>query len=233
MKSFRIFLAMIAIATAVNVSAQKFLSAEPAEEIFNLGVRIGVNTSNRTFGKQYFNEWNKNSWGTGFEAGIIVNLNMRDYFALQPGFFFQSRSGNYSYAHNYFDESGDTQTLIQLGHYNTYSFIIPVIASFRFNVSNAVRWVVEAGPYIQFKIHSNDNDKITVLDPQASITSPAYATYAKSSNFDMGLKIGTGFVFKHRYSAYIHYLAGGQKAWQSPHSGGHNKAWSFTVGYDF
>lgn len=233
MKAFRIFLAMIALASATNVSAQKFLSAEPAEEAFNLGVRVGVNTSNRTFGKGYFNEWNKNSWGTGFEAGVVANLNMRDYFSLQPGFFFESRSGNYSYAQSYFDSTGEKQKTALLGHYRSYNFTVPVMASFRFNLSHSLRWTVEAGPYAQFRIHSDDNDKIKVISPQVNTNDPVTAVYAKASNFDAGLKIGTGLLFRGHYSFNVHYLAGGRKAWKAPHSGGSNKAWTFTLGYDF
>lgn len=233
MKALKIILAAVALFSASNLSAQKFLSSEPADDAFGLGVRVGVNTSNRTFGKGYFNEWNRNSWGTGFDAGIVANLNMRDYFALQPGFFFESRSGNYSYAQSHFDSSGKKQTTALLGHYRTYNFTVPVMASFRFNLSGKLRWLVEAGPYAQFRIHNDDNDEIKVFDPQVNPGDPATLRYAKSSNFDFGLKIGTGIMFRHRYSFNMHYLAGGRKAWKAPHAGGRNKAWVFTLGYDF
>lgn len=224
---------MVALTTASSLSAQNFLSAEPAEQAFSLGVRIGVNSSNRTFGNEYFKKWNKNSWGTGFEAGVVANLNMRDYFTLQPGFFFQSRSGNFSYAQDYIGDNNEPKVFTQLGHYRYYSFVIPVMASFHFNISHSLRWTVEGGPYAQFRISGNDNDKITVIDSKADITSPSFSTYAKPAGFDFGLKIGTGLTFKRHYSFNVHYLAGGRKAWKSPHAGGHNKAWSFTLGYDF
>ena len=88
----------MALSLFSNAKANDFLSSEVPDELFNIGVRIGLNTSNRTFNKDFFRSWNTNSWGTGIDAGVVVNLNMRDFFALQPGFFFESRSGNYSYS---------------------------------------------------------------------------------------------------------------------------------------
>ena len=218
--------------TSTNVSAQEFLNTEPAEHLFNLGVRVGVNTSNRTFSKDYFREWNVNSWGTGFDAGVVVNLNMRDWFAIQPGFFFESRSGNYAYAENYFDR-GEPEKFTELGHYRTYNFIVPIMASFRFNLSPTLRWICEAGPYGMFKLKSSDNDKIQVIDPQQNANDPLDVNIAKTRFFDFGLKIGTGFEFKRRYSVNVHYMAGARSVWNEPHSGGHHKAWVATVGYDF
>ena len=128
-----------------NAKANDFLSSEVPDELFNIGVRIGLNTSNRTFNKDFFRSWNTNSWGTGIDAGVVVNLNMRDFFALQPGFFFESRSGNYSYSQEYLNGEGKKKDFTQMGHYRTHNFTIPVMASLRFNLSGDLRWVIEAG----------------------------------------------------------------------------------------
>lgn len=233
MKTFKILTALIALLASTNMTAQDFLSAETPENLFNIGVRVGINTSNRTFGKEYFRRWNVNSWGTGVDSGVVVNLNMRDFFAIQPGFFFESRSGNYSYAQDYIDQEGETKDFTQMGHYRNYNFTIPVMASFRFNLSDNVRWIMEAGPYAQFRIHSSDGDKIQVIQPQTNAFSTVSVVSAQSNPFDFGLKIGSGLSFKNKYSLYVHYLAGGRKAWKAPHAGGHNKAWTVSLGYDF
>lgn len=232
MDSIKLLLTALSLATASISLAQDFLSSEPSEKLFNIGVRLGINSSNRTFGKEYFNEWNVNSWGTGFDAGVVLDLNMRDFFTIQPGFFFESRSGNYAYAQEYF-YSGETEKFTQMGHYRTYNFTVPVMASFRFNVTESLRWIVELGPYAQFKLHASDNDKITVIDPQESSSSPLYTSAAKSGFFDFGVKMGTGLTLNRKYSINVHYLAGTKNVWKSPHEGGRNKAWVFSIGYDF
>lgn len=233
MKFFRIFAAAVILAFAGQASAQDFLSTEPSERLFNLGVRVGLNSSNRTFSKDYFQQWNVNSWGMGFDAGVVLDLNMRDFFSLQPGFFFESRSGNYSYAQDYFDSMGEPKKFTQMGHYRSYNFIVPIMASFRFNLTERVRWIVEAGPYAQFKLHSSDGDKIQVIDSTDKSGAVASTSVAKSQFLDVGLKIGTGFCLNRKYSINVHYLAGANKVWKAPHDGGHNKAWVFTLGYDF
>lgn len=232
MKFFKIILASLIMSVAGHASAQSFLSADTPDRLFNFGVRLGINSSNRTFSKDYFQQWNVNSWGTGIDAGVVFDINMRDFFSLQPGIFFESRSGDYSYAQNYYD-SGKEQKFTQMGHYRTYNLVVPVMASFRFNVTDRLRWILEAGPYMQFKLHSTDGDKITVINPQSSPTELISTSPAKSRFADLGLKIGTGFTLFRHYSFFIHYMAGANKVWKAPHEGGHNKAWNFTLGYDF
>lgn len=232
MKSFRIILAIVALFSSVNLSAQEFFSTETPEKLFNIGFRVGANISNRTFSKDYFKQWNVDSWGSGFDAGAVVSLNLRDFFSIQPGFFFESRSGSYAYAQDYFDKKGEAEKFTEMGRYRSYYFTVPVMLSMRFNLSGSLKWLVEAGPYAQVRLHSSDNDKITVIEPQESATSPLITEYAKGNNFDFGLKLGSGFMFKDKYSFYIHYLGGGCKAWKAPHEGGRNKSWVFTLGYE-
>ncbi len=60
----------MALSLFSNAKANDFLSSEVPDELFNIGVRIGLNTSNRTFNKDFFRSWNTNSWGTGIDAGV-------------------------------------------------------------------------------------------------------------------------------------------------------------------
>lgn len=217
---------------ALPTLAADFFSTEPADQLFNFGIRIGVNASNRTFPSEKFTAWNVNSWGSGFDAGVVVNLNMREYISIQPGIFFESRSGNYSYSQPYVNNKNESDNFIQLGRLRTYNLIIPVMASFNFNIADNLQWFVEAGPYAQLKLHASDSNKIQIID-QPTPTSPLKLEYAKSKFADWGFKLGTGILFNKHYSFGIHYLAGFTKVWKSPLEGGLNKAWTFTLGYDF
>ena len=192
---------------------------------------MGVNASNRTFDNECFKAWNVNSWGTGIEAGVVLDLNIREFFAIQPGFFFESRSGNYAYSENFVNVKNEDDNFTQLGHLRSYNFVVPVMASFRFNIADNLRWIVEAGPYAQFRLHSSDSDKIQVID-QPTPQSPLKVNMAKSRFSDFGLKIGTGLSLDEHYYLGIHYLAGATSVWKEP-EGGLNKAWTFTLGYDF
>lgn len=232
MKSRNILAALALTLSSSPLLASDFFSTEPSERLFNLGVRVGVNTSNRTFNKNTFNAWNVNGWGTGFDAGVILNLNMREFFTIQPGFFFESRSGNYAYAQTYINNNNEEDNYTQLGDVKSYNFTIPVMVSFRFNLSDNIKWIAEAGPYLQFKLHSSDADDILVID-QPTPSSPLKMVNAKSSFSDFGFKLGSGIMVNGHYSFNIHYLAGTSNVWKAPYAGGKNKTWTFTIGYDF
>lgn len=218
-------------ACSLPVSAQEFMDKGPASRLFDIGFRLGVNTSNRTFGKKFFNKYNTSSWGNGFVAGAVVDLNLRDYLSIQPGFFYEIRNSSYSYVQDYVSSSGSDATHTQLGHYRTYNFTVPVMASFHFNLSNFLRWIAEAGPYVQFKMNTTGADNIKVIFKGSSLPGD-YETVDATANFvDAGLKIGTGLTWKNHYSLFIHYLGGMRDVWNAPCAGGRNKEWTFTLGY--
>lgn len=225
-------LATLLLMGASSSYASDILDTDPADKLFNLGVRVGVNSANRTFPSERFSAWNVNSWGTGFDAGVVLNLNMRQYLSIQPGVFFESRSGHYSLAESYVNNNNEDDYITQLGRIRTYNLLIPVMVSVKLNVGDNFKWILEAGPYAQLKLHASDSNKIQVID-QPTSTSALKWEYAKSNFFDWGAKLGTGIMYKDHYSLTVHYLAGIGDVWKSPVEGGKNKAWTFTLGYDF
>lgn len=56
--------------------------------------------------------------------------------------------------------------------------------------------------------------------------------YDEFNRFMMGLKMGTGFQLFDHYYIGVHYEAGLRSA-RKYKAGGHDKAWTFTLGYDF
>lgn len=232
MKKFLIsLLALISLFGVSNSSkAQTFFDTSDAPNFFSLSARIGFNTSNKTFPDGHFNLYNKNSWGTGFNLGVLANLNFKEYLTLQPGLFYTSRSGEYAYLTEYLNIFGENDTHYEMGHIRGYYFTIPVMGVVKFNLSDNIKWIVELGPYLQFSLKQTGNDNISVLYrlPQSN----SYSQYkAKYNSFDFGFKMGTGLrVFKHYYIG-VHYLAGACNAWKQP-AGGRNKSWEFSIGYD-
>lgn len=231
MKSLRLVLSVLAVAFATSVFGQEFFSKDEPKSLFNIGLRLGLNTSNRTFSKDAFDQWNVNSWGTGVDAGCVVDINIRDYISLQPGLFVETRSGNYSYAQYYYDNNGKQLDFTQLGHDRSFNVTIPVLASLKLNLTENVRLVAEIGPYVQYFIHDSASDKIQVIVHQTLPSDPIKVKYVHPVPLDAGLKAGCGISLFKRYSFFIHYMAGAKKAWKEPFNGGKNKAWLFTVGY--
>ncbi len=221
---------LLSLGSFPALAQTEFMSKEKPDNLFTFGARIGVNASNITVSDKVFDIWNKNSFGTGFNAGVVLDLNIRDYLAIQPGFFFESRSTNYAYSTSLSGNSGPATEYSQMGHMRNYFFQVPVVASMRFNLSDDIRWNVDFGPNFQFKLGSDD-DKINVVR-QVAGDMPALEQ-AKMRFFDFGLKLGTGLTLKDHYYIGVAYTAGLMNAWDTYEMGGKNKAWTFLIGYDF
>ena len=225
----------LALASITTMSAQDFFSTDTPEKLFTFGARIGLNTSNRTVNSSMVSIWNVNSWGTGFDAGAVADLNIRDFITIQPGFFYESRSGSYayqSYAYNLSDADNYDVVKTQVGKGREYFFTIPVMGIVHFNVLEDLRWNVEFGPYFQIKLKSTFDGKFSY--PQVAHDGDIYYSKdTKTTKCDVGLKMGTSLDICEHYYVGVHYLAGMLRAWNPAQLGGRNKAWLFTIGYNF
>lgn len=109
--------------------------------------------------------YNVQGWGTGFDIGVIADLNVRDYLSLQPGVFFESRSNTYTFINSLpmdgFPASDYLMT--QAGTFNSYALTIPIIGSMRFNITDDIRWNVDFGPYVSFMFGSKLKTKSTII----------------------------------------------------------------------
>lgn len=167
----------------------------------------------------------------------MANLNFRDFFTLQPGISFEGRYGSYVLMSSMSDTGAPLGgECAQAGNRESYNFTIPVMAVFGFNVTDRVRWTVEAGPYISFVMGSKMSIKRFVSENPGG--GPIFNQ--SPANLDFGIKMGTGFQFLDHYYVGAHYLAGCIDAWEnrrignlSKNFGGVTKGWVFTIGYNF
>ncbi len=217
-----------------SVKAQDFFDTSAPDDLMNLGVRLGVNTSNRNLNKDVFDVWNNNSWGTGVDVGIVADINFRNWFTIQPGFFFESRSGKYCYVNTYgYAEDQARILMTQFGKDRSYSFLIPILACARFNVSSDIRWSVEFGPYYQLVLKNKINGDFSVPDYRTPDGLPSGYLPVNSTKGDFGFKMGSTLEFLHHYLIGVHYEAGVLRPWKDGNLGGHRKAWVFSIGYNF
>ncbi len=261
----RTLLSALLLGIGANLFAADFFSTEKPEDFCNFGVRLGINTSNRTVGTQMMNgftmtspnsNYGRQGWGTGFDLGVVADLNIRDYLSIQPGLFYESRSNSYTFISSQAVTPDYNILFNQAGIYNSYQFTIPVLASFHFNITDDLRWVVEAGPYISFVMHSKLKNKVLTnsaiisgnplgYDPEilyglaGGAVTGEFTQKAKTGEF--GFKFGTGFTILKKYTCGIHYMAATTHAWKDEKVdnaykltyGGHAKSWVFTIGYNF
>lgn len=225
------FVTLFAVLCPKYIKAQAFFDTSDSPTFFSFSARLGFNTSNKTFPDGQFNLWNNNSWGTGLNVGALANLQFKEYLTLQPGIFFETRSGDYAYLTTYLNYLNKQDTHYEMGHLRGYYITVPVMGVVKFNLAERIKWMVEFGPYFQLALKQTGDNNIAVLYrlPQST----GYSTYkAEHSSMDVGFKMGTGIrVFDHYYVG-VHYLAGITKTWKMP-EGGRNKSWMFSIGYDF
>lgn len=242
----KIFLTLAVLSAAVlpsTLCAQSFVDKSASDSYLNFGVRVGLTSSNLSTDIPEIGENSDFSWRNGFTAGVAVDINFRNYFSIQPGFFFENRSHNYTLI----EHDPVSQSLKnEIGHTRYYAFTVPVLASFHFNLTGNLRWNVELGPYFSFGTGDGKDEveQIFVSVP-AGVAGVYTCTTGKRDyygdgdwqhrSFDWGLKIGTGIRLLDHFTFHIHYQRGFRNAsanyrqnWEM-----FNKNWTFAVGYDF
>lgn len=229
MKISKLFLAL-GLLTAGSASAQDlFYGGEYDGNFLTVGVRVGLNRSNVTSPSEG-KVLNSDSWGTGFDAGVVADIRLRDWFAIQPGFFFQSRSHNYDYVYSteFFPSIGAGKEYEE-GHTRRTLFKVPVLFSLRLHPAEWGELSVDLGPVFNFGLGGHSWYNYPLADPDIELKSKYYDEY---NSFMMGMKMGAGMrVFDHYYVG-VHYEAGLRSALKQG-AGGRDKAWTFTLGYDF
>ncbi len=234
-----VMMAFMALAGLQMAQGADFFSTAGSEDKFSVGARIGVNTTNRTISDNALPYcYHKESWGIGFNLGVVATFNIRDWISVQPGLFYESRSGSYTLTG---DPKGsglmEGYNASVSGTRNSYNFTVPVMAVFNFNVCDELRWGVEVGPYVSLLLGSNVNVKAAITDSPDSVFLPIPE---RASAFDFGFKMGTSLTLHRRWYAGVHYMAGCAKAWKllkvdnmEKNFGGITKGWIFSLGYDF
>lgn len=250
---FAIISLIVALSPSI-VSASDFIDTQKSRSPITLGIRFGITNSKQgmNFDEIYSNTRKCHTeWGTGFDLGAVVNLNIRNFFSLQPGFIFQNRSFDYTVI------SADYATgslSDKFGHTRYYYFQLPVMMCFNFDLSHDFRWSLEAGPYFGFglggdnKIESisstvsstetGGTDKIEYINYKSDFFGDGDGRIVGIKKFDWGLKFGTGFTFRKHYYLGVHYSAGCKNvandndAFRKKPSA-KNKQWSISVGYEF
>lgn len=224
MISSRYIASIAAAAFALSASAQDFFSTAPAEKIIQIGVRAGLNTSTQSIDRDLFPNWVSSGWGTGFEVGVDVPLGILDFLSVQPGFYYQLRSGDYAVS--------PSQQSAQMGHYSMSYVSVPVLLQINFNLTSRTRWTVEAGPYLSWRFGSRHTSAKVEWPEAADADGFSVGTLAKQKK-DYGLKVGTHFLIDYHWYAGLHYQAGMTRVYKDKALGGSNQQWVISLGYNF
>lgn len=247
-KTLLSIVAMLALATPfANAQEQEFFDAGLPETLFTFGIRTGVNTSNLSDNRSSSMSdlrSARNQWKAGFSIGAVADINIRNFLVLQPGLFIQTR--NHSYNYTMVSENANYWGNIEGNRSSSY-IQIPILASLRKDFTEELQVQVDFGPYFMWGIGGEDEQKCYEVDFDAPEPEKINSYYHETDYFgdkgavkgyDWGFKMGASVVIMKHYYVGVHYEAGCRNILKTPEGSKHeysgrNKAWNFTIGYNF
>lgn len=132
--------------------------------------RFGMNFSNMT-------KMDESKALPGFTMGVGMDYGFSENWSLQSGLMITSKGWK-------FDEGGDKDT------YRPIYLDIPILAAYKFAISDNAKLVINAGPYLAFglggknKEHWDGGEDTKLFKDEAGIY--------KMSRFDLGIQYGVG-----------------------------------------
>lgn len=250
MKKLLILLCAIAAMSTAAYAQKPFLDTSRPEKFISFGVRAGLNSSgldNNYLSAQPEMIQNNFYWRTGGQLGGSVDLYLRQFLAIQTGFFWENRGFDCSLmaADTNEDYMGSMFVNARFNYLH-----IPVMLSLKFNILPDVLSQLDFGMYYAIgvggkkKQHSyiafGDENSELIFDTANTETgyfdagSKDFLAVKKS---DLGLKIGTGLTFFKHYFIGVYYQRGlkniAQQNFGSPRLEFHNSCWNVSLGYNF
>ncbi len=204
------------------------------------GIRAGLNVSNIAgeYGPDSGDKLDLDS-RVGFHVGGVVDIPITNGFYVQPGLLFTTRGAKDKYTYS---ESGYSEE--SSAKYRPMYLQIPVLASFRADVSESVNIQVNVGPHFAFglggkcKSEYSDSDGLSDSEKYPFFgTSTENEEHFGAKRFDVGLSFGAGVTFRKHYYIGIVYDLGLMnmaidKEW-SKDAKFHNRNFSIQLGYNF
>ena len=204
------------------------------------GVRAGLNVS-KIAGQYSPDSDDKLDFNSrvGFQVGAVVDIPITNGFYVQPGLLFTTRGAKEksSYSEAGYSEEASTK-------YRPMYLQIPVLASFRADVSESVNVQVHVGPHFAFGLGGKCKDSYS--DSDGLSESQKYPFFGESTEnearfgakrFDFGLLFGAGVTLREHYYVGIVYDLGLvnmaiDKEW-GKEAKFHNRNFSIQLGYNF
>lgn len=204
----------------------------------NFGVRAGMNVANA--GGDFKDEMKDVDFKSrvGFHVGVIADVELSEKFYLQPGLYFTTKGLKFE----------DKEGMGYEEKYNLNYLELPILASYRFNLSDNVQWQINAGPYFAVgvggKVKGTDFDGSDKFEYKYDAFGVADEDSDEEKGglkrFDAGLSFGTGITYNKIYFGIKYDLGlaniADKKAWTDENGKGQkirNRNFAISVGYTF
>ncbi|MBL1008594.1 MAG: PorT family protein [Escherichia coli] len=209
------FCALTASAQRASSSSSSFFSTEKVDGGVQFGIRGGLNVAGMDYTEDNVTVSTDNR--ANWHVGIIADIPMMESLYVQTGLYLQNKG--------YKEKEGDNELTA-----NPMYLEIPVLASYRYNFSDAAQLQINVGPYFAYgvggKIKETDGDDEDKVD--------FFSEDGGAKNFDCGLQIGAGLTIAKNYYIGAAYEFGFTNIAKNSGDGKlKNKNWMFSVGYNF
>ena len=179
-----IFIMMLAAITLSMSAQKKYWDSSRPDHRFGYSVQAGLN-----FNKQYTmeDEGADHAFSTGFHAGIGVDVNIIRSFSVTTGVYYFQKGWKDSYSdyRGYYDTK-DNAAYVQL----------PLLASYRVALSDAVRFQIDLGPYFAFGISGKTKTDYNFGEPIHK-EYDSFDEYEGMKKFDCGIHLGASVNYSH------------------------------------
>lgn len=162
-----------AIAQRASSTSTSFFSSEKADAPITFGIRAGVNFPKMTASSDGYDTSTKSN--VGFNAGVCVDFPMLESLYLQTGLYYTVKGAK-------IEDGGETMK------YNPGYLEIPIMASYRYNFTDAAQLQFNFGPYIAYGIsgkqkweYEGESDEMDMFGDDSGV-----------KRFDAGLGVGAG-----------------------------------------
>lgn len=243
-------LAAMCLTGIATVSAQSFseMFGKDQKGKIGFGVRAGLNISNISgeYGPDSENKLDLDS-RIGFQIGAVIDLPITNGFYLQPGLFVTTRGARKEISEN---DEGESYKYTNKSKFCPMYLQIPVLASFRADLSKSVNLQVNTGPHFALglggKYKEEWNETYEGVTESGSDDIPFFGKSKDdkekfgAKRFDLGLSFGAGVTIKKHVYIGIQYDLGLMNMAIHDEEGGwsdktkfHNRNFAIQLGYNF
>lgn len=217
------FCALTASAQRASSSSSSFFSTEKVDGGVQFGIRAGLNFANESFSSDGYSASPKSR--TSFHVGVIADIPLMQSLYIQTGLYLQNKG--YKLEEDGYEETAKPMYLE-----------IPVLASYRYDFSDALQLQVNFGPYFGYGLGGKvkgeeDGESGGEIDFFGDYDDEGKAGYKR---FNCGLQVGAGLTLSEHYYLGFAYQFGLTNIYDTP-SGSDFKVkdqnWMISLGYNF
>lgn len=199
---------------ATSSSSSTFFSTEKVDQGVTFGIRGGLNSVNINFSEDdvSYNPDARLAW----HVGVIADIPIMESLYFQTGLYLQNKG--YKYEDKKYDETETAKPMY---------LEVPILASYRYNFSDAAQLQINVGPYFAYGIGGkieweveNETEDDDFFDDE-------------TNKFDVGLSLGAGITVAQHYYLGFAYELGFAKVFDDTEVKSHNRNWMFSVGFNF